>query len=1000
MTPERWQNIEKIFHATLEFAVDKRASFLGVACGGDDSLRSEVESLLQAHERDGSFLDSLTGELSADLADSLAGLETGAQIGPYKILSQIATGGMGQVYLAQDFRLGRKIVLKLLPPDFDRDQHRVQRFKQEARAASALNHPNVCVIHEIGKTRDGRHFIAMEYIDGITLRERITRGPLKLAEALFVADHVSAALAAAHAAGVVHRDIKPENIMLRKDGYVKVLDFGLAKLSEREISSENIDDAKTISKFQTEPGTQMGTVRYMSPEHLRDRPVDERTDIWSLGIVLHEMVTGVTPFEARSRNEIIAAILKKPPRLALFDDLPAEFEQIVTKTLSKKRKDRYQTMADLAADLKKLRSQLQEIVEEPLLVRSESGRGASKRRTISKSSQESATRLKRKTGPAATSDLWSSPLTYVSRTAGHLLTEIREHPKTTVFAGIAAVLVIFAGLNSHWFPSRQTTVAPFHAMRMTPLTNTGQSAWAAISPDGKWVARAEKKDGMQQLLITSIATAGTSVLVPPRDVQYRGITFSHDGNYIYFTLGENSDAGALYQLALPGGTPRKLKDGVDSPISFSPNGDRFAFVRSRKITGEYSLVVAGTDGSSERTIATRRDANTLSVGPTWAPDERTIVCAAGSWDNGYHSELIEFDVESGIEKPISGRRWYSIFQVAWLGNKSGLIISAKEQPLSPIQLWRVSYPQGESEKITNDTANYETVSLSRDGNTIVSIQSRQEGKLWVTSEGNVQQSRAIASTVGRVYGLSWLSNGRIVFSSMVGNNLNISAIDADGSNQTQLTVNAGDNYTPTTSPDGRFIVFASNRTGSLNIWRMNAGDGGDAKQLTFSDGNSYPSCSPDGKWVVYDNQSNPTFTVWKVPMDGGAAVRLTDQYTRMPIVSPDGQFIAARHLVEGSAREIAIYPFDGGSPIQRLPISVMDWQRVEWTPDGRALTYIDTVKGVSNIWSYELSSRSSKQLTDFTTDQIFAYGWSRDHKQLACLRGSEPRDVTIISNGK
>jgi predicted Ser/Thr protein kinase len=254
MTSERWQRIDQLFHRTLDCAPENRANLLSEACRGDAVLRNEVESLLRAHEQDWTLIDVPAYELAADfLADAVGGLPAGQQIGPYKILSQLATGGMGEVYLAHDHRLGRKIALKLLPADFARDQHRVRRFSQEARAASALSHPNVCVIHEVGKTTDGRHFIAMEYIDGITLRERIAHGPLSLSQTLAVAEQIAAALAAAHAAGVVHRDIKPENIMLRPDGYVKVLDFGLAKLSESQSRVHEVNEASTMARFIPSP---------------------------------------------------------------------------------------------------------------------------------------------------------------------------------------------------------------------------------------------------------------------------------------------------------------------------------------------------------------------------------------------------------------------------------------------------------------------------------------------------------------------------------------------------------------------------------------------------------------------------------------------------------------------------------------------------------------------------------------------------------------------------
>ena len=1005
MTPEikadRWQQIDRLFHSTLACAPEKRAGFLSQACGEDEALRVEVESLLGAHEQDGSFLDLPAYEVAADfLADAFGRLFAGQQIGPYKIISPLAAGGMGEVYLAQDTRLGRKIALKLLSSDFAKDQHRVRRFAQEARAASALNHPNVCVIHEVGKTTDGRHFIAMELIEGITLRERISRGPLSLADALTVAEQVAAALTAAHAAGVVHRDIKPENIMLREDGYVKVLDFGLAKLNESYSGLNKINENSTIAHVHTEPGTQMGTVRYMSPEHLRERPVDERADIWSFGVVLHEMITGVTPFEARTRNEVVALILRRQPaKLRFFDDVPLEFQQLVAKALSKSREQRYQTVSELAADLKKLRLELLgETSAEPL---SMAEHNAAPRRISTKTSLESATRHKPKIQTHASSDTWKSALTYISNTAEQLLSEIKGHPKITVFAGLIAVFALLIVVpRIPWPRSQPLTVAPFQTFKMTPLTNAGQSVCAAISPDGKLFAHAEKKDGMQELLTTNVANTGSSVVVPAGDYVYRGITFSRDGNYLYFTrsLG-NSDVGALYQVALPGGSPRKLLDNVDSPISFSPTGGRFAFVRWNRDIGEYSLMIANVDGTGERPIATRRDGKTFSIyGAAWSPDEKSIVCGAGWWDHLIHMNLVEVEVDDGKEKPVGGEQWYFVLQVAWLEDKSALIVSAKDQPLSPYQLWRVSYPQGKAEKITTDVTEYQSVSLSQDANAIVSVQSRFVGTISTGPGDDVQRFREIKSSVGRVYGLDWTSQGRIFFSSMVGNNMTISAINPDGSDQAALNVSAKDDYSPASSPDGRLVVFSSNRTGSLNIWRMNASDGGDLRQLTYGDGNAHPTCSADGQWVLYENQSGPTMSVWKVPIDGGEPVKIIDHNAWMPVVSPDNQFIACRYDVAAGQQGIAILPFQGGPPVKLLRIPIRERQRIQWSADSRSLTYVDTVNGVYNIWNYEIASDSRKQVTHFKSDQILAYAWSPDHKQLACDRGAELRDVMIISS--
>jgi len=264
-------------------------------------------------------------------------------------------------------------------------------------------------------------------------------------------------------------------------------------------------------------------------------------------------------------------------------------------------------------------------------------------------------------------------------------------------------------------------------------------------------------------------------------------------------------------------------------------------------------MVANIDGTEERSLATRRDGNRFSLdGPAWSPDEKTIALGAGRWDHGYHMKLIEVDAADGHEKPvIAQQQWFAIYQVAWFGDKSGLIVNARVQPLDPAQLWRISYPNGETSSITNDTIEYKGASLSRDANSIVSVQSRQNSQIWVDRNDDDLSARAITSKVGLSYGLglSWTADGKILFSSMSRSNLNISVIDPDGSNQTQLTVNAGDNYTPGTTSDGRLIVFASNRTGSFNIWRMNAADGSDPRQLTFTDGNFYPACSPDGQWI-------------------------------------------------------------------------------------------------------------------------------------------------------
>ena len=355
MDSKNWQQIEKLYHGALELPPSERSAYLDLACRGDQDLRLEVESLISSHVSAGAFMEeSVAEEATRLISDEQISSIIGQQVGNYSILSLIDTGGMGEVYLAEDTRLGRQVAVKLLPSCFGVDGERVLRFQQEARAASALNHPNILTIHEVGEA-NGRQFLATEFIDGITLRQRMDKGPLTLGEALEIGTQIASALTAAHKAHIVHRDIKPENIMIRPDGYVKVLDFGLAKLTEQP--AHRVDSPTLVS---TDPGVVMGTARYMSPEQARGLDADSRTDIWSLGVVLYEMIAEHMPFEGETGTDVIVSIVeRKPHPLARYSpDIPVEMEWIVGKALRKDREERYQTAKDLWNDLRRFKQHL------------------------------------------------------------------------------------------------------------------------------------------------------------------------------------------------------------------------------------------------------------------------------------------------------------------------------------------------------------------------------------------------------------------------------------------------------------------------------------------------------------------------------------------------------------------------------------------------------------------------------------------------------------------
>jgi len=360
MTPARLQTTEEIFHAALDQEPDQIGVFLDRACKGDDVLRRKVEALLSSHQRAGAFIETpVAGIATRIIENGQADLLVDRTIGHYKISKRIGTGGMGEVYLATDVTAGRKAALKLLPARFTGDAERLKRFQQEAHALVGLNHPNILTVYEIGEDHS-THYIASELIEGETLRQRLMRGRMKVGEAVDVAIQVASALAAAHETGVVHRDIKPENIMLRPDGYVKVLDFGIAKLAEQEVPI-TIPTHEALLLVETNLGSILGTVRYMSPEQTRGAQVDTRTDVWSLGVVLYEMVTGHAPFTGETPGEVMTSILETepPPLTSYITQTPLELQQIISKTLRKERAERYQSAHELLEALQSFRRSME-----------------------------------------------------------------------------------------------------------------------------------------------------------------------------------------------------------------------------------------------------------------------------------------------------------------------------------------------------------------------------------------------------------------------------------------------------------------------------------------------------------------------------------------------------------------------------------------------------------------------------------------------------------------
>jgi serine/threonine protein kinase/TolB-like protein/Tfp pilus assembly protein PilF len=506
MTPERWEEAGKLYDAALELPPAQRPSFLDDACRDDQALRQEVESLLAAEDGAGSFLaagamNDAAKMFSEDEKKTL--LLVGKRLNHYQVLSLLGAGGMGQVYLAEDIRLKRKVALKLLPAELTANRDRLRRFEQEARAASALNHPNIITIHEIGQV-NGVNFIVTEFIEGQTLRQLMATARMQLSLVLDVATQVASALTAAHAAGIVHRDLKPENIMLRPDGLIKVLDFGLAKLTESRPSNVE-SEAPTVGRVDTEMGTVMGTAQYMSPEQARGLKVDARTDIFSLGVVLYEMLAGRVPFAGETTADIISVLIHKEPQplSTLAPDMPAELQHIVSKALRKDRDERYQTVKSLLGDLRTLKQELDFAAKLERSAPADSKGAAAKY-----SGQATAT-------PAATENAETQTGTArPTSSAEYLVSGIKQH-RGAFAVGLAVLLFALIGLVYWLYDHPASNPAHIESIAVLPFVNeTGNSEAEYLS------------DGMTETLINGLSQ------LPNLSVKARSSVFRYKGKEI------------------------------------------------------------------------------------------------------------------------------------------------------------------------------------------------------------------------------------------------------------------------------------------------------------------------------------------------------------------------------------------------------------------------------------------------------------------------------------
>ena len=1013
---KHWQQVKEVFEGALEREGSEREAFLDRSCLNDDALRKEVESLLRSYGEAGSFMEA---PAVAFAAESLVGeqkkLSVGQVVKHYQVIGPIGEGGMGEVYLAKDTILGRRVALKVLPEYVGRDPDRLRRFKQEARSASTLNHPNVCVIHEIGETEDGRPFIAMEHIEGVTLRQRMNEREMKLGEALDIAGQVADALTAAHEARIVHRDIKPENIMIRRDGYVKVFDFGLAKLTEQRHHSESATMSTLL--VNSSPGTVMGTAAYMSPEQARGVPVDERTDIWSLGVVLYEMVSGHPPFTGQTPTDVVVAIVERdPPSLSQYlPGTPAELERIVRKALRKDTEQRYQIVKEMAIDLRSMRKDLE--TDSQLF------------RSLAPSLiPATATVLGAPAGATTGAD--RAPDTDPMQALRVTTVADRSSPGvgSPVRFGVAALIVALlaaGGLVIYKLSRIQPPRSRFQRIKVTKLTTDGNARFASISPDGKYVAYIKSESGRQSLWLRQVGSAGNLEVIPAREGNYLGVAFSPDGGSIYYgyTNSTANDSVEIFKVPVLGtGAPPVKVNPEEGPSSRSHDGKHIAFLRHSRANQTDTLLVANADGSNEQTVATRKWPERFTwdwaTAPAWTSDDQSlalpIVNSDESFDqssrdfgkvSGFFVTIFELSLVDRTQKIIqlSPQRFEQPNQVSILSDSSAIILSARAQGASFEQIWYLGR-DGTARSLTNDLSDYRNVMLTADSNSLVATQTQTLTNIWIAPKGDSAHAAQVTSGYGRYFDLNWAPNGMVVYASDASGSADIYEIAANGGNVRQLTSNIKRNYAPQVSPDDRFIVFHSNRSGMFQIWRIDR-DGSNPVQLTFGNSESHwPQFSGDGKFVIYQHfEPGVTSTLWRIPIEGGTPAKVTEGFAVRPAVSRDGKWLGFWYNdgQPNSRWKLGLFSLESGTLVKTFevaPTVKVDWDTfLRWNGDSRSLTYVSNNAGVENVWGQPIDGGPAKQLTNFPDNRIFALDWSREG-DLVTSRGVVTSDVVLITD--